>query len=488
MKLNDATLPSFADQMSVPSYNRNNLKAAIVHIGVGGFHRSHQAVYLDRLFNQLPNDDHWSICGVGLRASDEVMHRALTAQDYLYSVCELDNRLAPKMTLVGAISDFLYAPRNSLQVLDKLADESTKIVSLTITEGGYNVDDASGVFNLAHPDILHDLLNPHSPITVFGYLTQALRMRRKAGIAPFTVMSCDNLASNGDVTRKALGAFAKNLDAELAKWIDQKVSFPNSMVDRITPMTPKSHRQWLQDEYGLEDQWPVVCEPFIQWVLEDDFCNGRPPLENVGVQFSKNVIAFELLKIRLLNASHSALAYIGFMQGFEYCHEVIEQPIFASFIRDFMDHDVSPFLIEAAKQESIDLEGYKDSLIHRFANAKMADQLSRLCLDGSSKIPKFILPTIVLLISEGKPLNRVALIIASWAFYLRQTPLEDIQDPLARSLKEAVAGRESIASRFLGLSHVFSHEFLDSVAFVSAFEQSLTLLEKEGVAKAVSSL
>ncbi len=486
MKLNNATLPNIAVNIARPKYNRSHLQQAIVHIGVGGFHRSHQAVYLDRLLNAGIDD--WAICGVGLQVSDEKMYQALTSQDCLYSVCELDNRAVPKVTVVGAICDFLYAPSNPQAVLNKLADASTKIVSLTITEGGYNVDDNSGQFNLTHPDIQHDLTNPLTPITVFGYLTQALWMRREAGIAPFTVMSCDNLPGNGDVTRLALSAFAMSRDEALAKWITEQVSFPNSMVDRITPMTPKAHSQWLKDEYGLEDEWPVVCEPFLQWVLEDDFCNGRPDLQSAGVQFSDNVISFELLKIRLLNASHSALAYLGYMQGFEYCHEVMDQQYLKQFIQDFMDQDVSPFLIDTAKQEGIDLQAYKDNLIHRFANTQMADQLSRLCLDGSSKMPKFILPTIELLIKHQKPLDRVALIIASWAFFLRQTDLADIQDPQASALKQAVARRDSLALTFLSMPQIFGEELVKSNAFITAFEQSLATLESLGVEKAVRAL
>src|SRR5690606_16679505 len=262
----------------------------------------------------------------------------------------------------------------------------------------------------------HDLAMPRQPISVFGLLCAALAKRRGAGTAPFTVMSCDNLPHSGDVTRRALLSFANLVDAELAGWIDQHVSFPNAMVDRITPMTSPAHREALRDRHGIEDAWPVVCEPFVQWVLEDRFVNGRPAWEKVGVQFTDDVTPYEEMKIKLLNGSHLALTYLGFLCGYRYVHETMEDPLIRRYVQQYMDQDVTSQL---APVPGIDLDDYKRTLIARFSNRAIADQLERVCSDGSSKFSKFSVPTINRLIADDAELDRAALVIAAWALYLR---------------------------------------------------------------------
>ena len=297
MKLNNSTLAQLSPAVSVPAYDRGSLRHGIVHIGVGGFHRSHEAVYTHQLLQAGGSED-WSICGVGLREGDRTMGQVLAGQDHLYTLIELGADGTNAVSVIGAISDFLFAPDDQNAVIEKLASPQVRIVSLTITEGGYNVDDSTGRFNDTHPDVVHDLENPQQPRTVFGFLTEALRCRRERGLPPFTVLSCDNLPDNGHVARAALLAFAELKDSDLANWIAEEVSFPSSMVDRITPGTNDKHRQWLKANYDIEDGWPVICEPFSQWVLEDDFCNGRPEWEKVGVQFTDNVAPYERMKIR----------------------------------------------------------------------------------------------------------------------------------------------------------------------------------------------
>lgn len=488
MMLNSSTVLQLSEQVSCPNYLEDRLRHGIVHIGVGGFHRAHQAVYTDRLLQQNSSEG-WAICGIGLRDADRAMQRVLSDQDFLYTLIELGHDGTNKLSVIGAINDFLFAPDNPEAVIEKLADPEVRIVSLTITEGGYNVDDNTGLFNHEQPDILHDLRNPQSPRTVFGFLTEALARRLERGIAPFTVMSCDNLPHNGDVTRKALLAFTTLRDPELSVWVDQHVTFPNSMVDRITPVTNESHKQWLKLAYDIEDKWPVVCEPFMQWVLEDNFCNGRPEWESAGVQFTQDVTPYEQMKIRLLNASHSAMAYLGYLSGYRYSHEVMADPRFAAFIRNFMDQDVTPVLGEII---GIDIEAYKQTLIERFSNRQMGDQLARLCLDGSSKIPKFLIPTIHELLQQGRSLDRVALIIASWARYLggrdETGNSYEIQDPKAERLQSAVRDREQLSQRFLNLRDIFGDELVDSTEFVLAFESALDQLESCGVFAVLDSM
>lgn len=480
MILNNFTVSKLGEEVSQPNYLEAHLKHGIVHIGVGGFHRSHQAVYTDRLLRQHGSEE-WAICGVGLRDADRAMHQVLTEQDFLYTVIELGHDGRNTVSVVGAINDFLFAVDNPEPVLEKLAAPEVRIVSLTITEGGYNVDDNTGVFNKQHPDIQYDLQNPLRPRTVFGYLTEALARRLTRGIAPFTVMSCDNLPHNGDVTRKALLSFAELRDPELSALIGEQVSFPNSMVDRITPTTNEDHKRWLKQTYGIEDKWPVVCEPFIQWVLEDDFCNGRPEWEKVGVQFTRDVTPYELMKIRLLNASHTAMAYLGCLAGYRYAHEVMSDSRFVAFIRNFMDLDVTPGLSEIS---GIDIDAYKQTLIERFSNRQIGDQLQRLCSDGSSKIPKFLSPTILQLLRDGRSVERVALIVASWAQYLRGQDEAgngyEIQDPMAERLQRAVGDRDQLTQRFLNLTDIFGSELANSVEFVRAFETALDQLESRG--------
>jgi mannitol 2-dehydrogenase len=488
MKLNNATLGQLSPEVSVPGYARDNLRHGIVHIGVGGFHRSHEAVYTDRLLQAGDSDD-WAICGVGLREADRAMQQVLSEQDCLYTLIELGADGTNVISTVGSITEFLFAPDDQEAVIEKLASLDVRIVSLTITEGGYNVDDNTGRFNADHPDIRHDLKVPHCPRTVFGYLTEALMRRWQRSLAPFTVMSCDNLPENGQVARAALLAFARLRDAELADWIESQVSFPGSMVDRITPRTTEAQQQWLKHNYNLDDGWPVVCEPFTQWILEDNFCNGRPEWERVGVQFTKNVAPYERMKIRLLNASHSAMAYLGYLAGYRYTHEVMGDDRFVGFIRSFMNQDVTPVLGEIS---GIDVEAYKQTLIKRFSNPQMGDQLSRLCMDGSSKIPKFLMPTVQTLLTEGRSLSRVAMIIASWALYLRGKDeagqQHNIADPLAVRLQQAVSDRALLTPAFLGMADIFGTKLASSEVFRQAFETALGKLETDGVFAVLESL
>ena len=488
MKLNRQQLPLLGGAVALPSYSAQMIRTGIAHFGVGGFHRAHQAVYTDALMNQGLALD-WGICGVGVRGEDRAMRDALASQDYLYTLVELGDEPNLPVRVIGAINDMLLAEESPQALIDKLADPAIRIVSLTITEGGYCIDDSTGEFLAELPDIAHDLRHPEAPRSVFGFLCAALARRRAAGIPAFTLMSCDNLPHNGDVTRKALLAFAHLADHELASWIERHVSFPNAMVDRITPMTSAAHCQQLAERHGVEDAWPVVCEPFVQWVLEDKFVSGRPAWEEVGVQFTDDVTPYEEMKIKLLNGSHLALTYLGFLKGYRFVHETMNDPLIRQYVRTFMDLDVTPQL---APVPGIDLTDYKSTLIERFSNQAIADQLERVCSDGSSKFPKFIVPTLHRLIADGKPLDRVALVVAAWALYLKGVDETGasyrIPDPRAAHCQALVADDAQLTARVLGEEAIFGSAPGRSAEFVAAFERCLASLREHGVSQTLHTL
>ncbi|WP_417778656.1 mannitol dehydrogenase family protein [Stutzerimonas xanthomarina] len=485
MKLKQQNLPQLPAHISRPAYAIDEVTAGIAHIGVGGFHRAHQAAYTDALMNTGEGLD-WGICGVGTRADEVAMRDALASQDYLYTLIELDDRPDTEVRVLASIRDMMLVGEDGSEtVVTRLADPAIRIVSLTITEGGYCMDDSTGRFNAALPQIQHDLENPSAPISVFGLICAALAKRRGEGTGPFTVMSCDNLPHNGEVTRKATLAFASLTNPELADWIESNVSFPNAMVDRITPMTSAAHRKALTQEHGVDDAWPVVCEPFVQWVLEDKFVAGRPAWEKVGVQFTDDVSPYEEMKIKLLNGSHLALTYLGFLRGYRFVHETMADPLFVEYIRQYMDKDVTPQL---AAVPGIDLTLYKQTLIDRFSNYAIADQLERVCSDGSSKFPKFTVPTINRLIADNADnaeLDRAALVVAAWAMYLKGIDENgtrySIPDPRAEFCQSLVEEDEGLAERLLGREEIFGTHIPRSSAFRDAFERNLLRLRTLGV-------
>ncbi|MDA8296764.1 MAG: mannitol dehydrogenase family protein [Actinomycetota bacterium] len=411
--LNAANLDRLDPRVARPGYDRAGVSIGIVHLGVGGFHRAHQAAYLDALMG-LGRGGAWGIGGVGLLPGDKAMHAALVAQDGLYTVMTRapDGTVAARV--IGSLLEHRFAPADPGGVLDRLAAPATRIVTLTITEGGYGIDPASGRFLVEDPAIAHDTVPGAVPTTVFGYLLAALRRRRDAGIAPFAVVSCDNIESNGTVARTSLSAFARLADPGLAEMIERDVAFPCSMVDRITPVTTPADRAELQERFGIADRWPVVCEPFSQWVLEDDFPAGRPELEAVGVQMVADVAPYEQMKLRLLNAGHQAIAYVGVLAGYRYAHEAVADPLIAAFLADYLREEAQPSL---APVPGIDLDAYRASLLERFSNAALGDTLARLCAQSSDRIPRFVVPVIALNLAAGRSVRLGAAILASWARY-----------------------------------------------------------------------
>lgn len=411
--LSNATLGSLGADVAVPTYDRSALRRPIVHVGVGGFHRAHLAVYLDDLAQRRITTD-WGEHGLGLLSADRRMAEALAPQDCLYTVLE---RGATRDTarVVGALGTYTFAPDDPERVLRLLSEPATRIVSLTITEGGYLVDDETGQFDAANPSVRDDL-DASPPRTVFGYLCAALERRRQANVTPFTVMSCDNLQGNGNVARTAITSFARLRDDGLANWIEQHVAFPNGMVDRITPQTTDADRAVLIESFGVADAWPVVTEPFRQWVLEDTFSNARPPLEEVGVQVVTDVHPYETMKLRLLNGTHQAMAYLGYLAGYRYVHEAMADPHLQRLIARLLDEEVTPLLPPVP---GIDLDAYKRTLIERFSNPKIRDTLARLAFGGSDRMPKFLLPSLAEALAAGRPHRLLLLATAGWLRYLR---------------------------------------------------------------------
>lgn len=435
VELSQSQLPTVVGTPT-PHYDRTRLRTGVVHFGVGGFHRAHQAMYLDRLLATGDEDAlAWGICGVGVRPADAAMRDALVPQDGLYSLTLKHPDGNVETSVIGSLGDYLFAPDDPDRVIERLASPDTEIVSLTVTEGGYNFSPSTGEFDTENPEIVADLGENAIPRTVFGLVTEALRRRRARGIPSFTVMSCDNIQGNGEVAKSTFLAFGRLKDPELAGWMAEHTRFPNSMVDRITPATPRDLRAEVVSRTGIDDRWPVVAEPFTQWVLEDDFSMGRPRLEDVGVQVVDDVTPYELMKLRLLNASHQALCYFGYLLGYRYVHDATSDPLIATLLRRYMSEEGRPTLRPVP---GVDLDDYTETLITRFSNPAIADTIARLCQDSSDRIPKWLVPVIRERLAAGGDVTLSAAVVASWTRYAEGTDEHgqaiDVVDPLADRL------------------------------------------------------
>lgn len=463
----------------VPGYDRRDVTTGIVHFGVGGFHRAHQAMYLDRLMNRGLALD-WGICGVGVLAGDARMKQIMDAQDCLYTLVIKDANGTWEPRVIGSIVEYLFAPDDPDAVIEKMADPAIRIVSMTVTEGGYNFHPVTGEFDGDNPAMQADLRPGALPRTAFGLITAALSRRRARGIPPFTVMSCDNIQGNGHMAHQMFSSYARLLDPELADWMETNVRFPNSMVDRITPMTTDEDRAEISRRFGVADRWPVVCEPFTQWVLEDAFTDGRPAYERVGVQLVHDVEPYELMKLRLLNASHQALCYFGYLAGYRLVHEVAQDPLFDEFLLAYMDREATPTL---APVPGIDLADYKHQLIERFSNAGVRDTVARLCSESSDRIPKWLLPVVRENLSAGGEIALSAAVVASWARYCEGVDEQGqpiaIVDRLAPRLREIAAHQAADPLAFIANRELFG-DLVESSRFVDAYRFALDSLHESG--------
>jgi mannitol 2-dehydrogenase len=416
------------------------------------------------------------------------MKEAMQSQDCLYTLVLKDPGGGWEPRVAGSIVQYLYAPDDPDAVVEKMADPSTRIASLTVTEGGYNFHPVTGEFDAENPAVQADLAPGAVPATTFGLITEALVRRRSRGIEPFTVMSCDNIQGNGHMAQEVFTAFARLRDPELGEWVAGNVRFPNSMVDRITPVTTDADRTQISKRFGVDDAWPVVCEPFTQWVLEDNFSSGRPPLEDVGVQVVPDVVPYELMKLRLLNASHQALCYFGYLAGYRLVHEVAQDPLFANFLLDYMNREATPTL---APVPGIDLDAYKLQLIERFSNAAVRDTVARLCGESSDRIPKWLLPVIRENLAADRDVSLSASVVASWARYVegvdeRGEPIK-VVDRLADTLQRIATQQHEDPLAFVKNRELFG-DLASEAAFTEPYLNALDSLHNRGARATLEAL
>jgi mannitol 2-dehydrogenase len=452
LPLNAKALAALPTNVSGPAYDRASLSPGFLHIGVGNFHRAHMAVYLDRLF-ALGQDHDWAIVGAGVRATDTAMRDRLAAQDWLTTVVELDpSGLTARVT--GSMIDFV--PVDPASLITAMSDPAIRIVSLTVTEGGYFIDALTDGFDTKHTEIVHDAALPDAPRTAFGMILAALRARRAAGTQPFTVMSCDNLPENGHVAQRTITGLARLSDPAFADWVAANVAFPNSMVDCITPATSDRERKMVADRFGLTDAAPVACEPFRQWVLEDNFPQGRPALEKVGAEFVTDVAKYELMKLRILNGGHAAIAYPGALLGHHFVHDAMADPRIVAWLDALTQREIVPTLTPIP---GVSYDTYREKIAERFSNPEVGDTIPRLCLDGSNRQPKFILPALRQALAENRPHSGLALEVALWCRYCAGTTeageaIPPNDDHAAELKTRALAAKDDPAA-FLSYTRVF---------------------------------
>lgn len=453
------------------NYNRENVSAGILHFGVGNFHRAHLEYYTNKLLSNS-SQSNWGICGAMIMPQDEMLYKALKGQDMTYSltICGRDGQ--NQIEWMGGLVELLFQGDDSEAILNKVADKDIRIITMTITEGGYNLDTEQ---------VKHDLQNPQAPKSVFGIIAEGLRRRMAASAGPVTILTCDNLQHNGNVCKRVVTDFITQQDPALAAWLATNVSFPNCMVDRITPATTPADRERINATLPCPDAAPVYCEDYIQWVVEDNFVAGRPAWEEVGVEFTKDVDPYEKMKLRLLNASHSLLSYPSLLSGFRKVDAAMKDERIIKFVRDFMELDVTPH-VPAPKDTDLDV--YKQTLIERFANSSVSDQVSRLCGDGASKFPVYVMPIIADLVKYDEALDRVAFLVAAYRQYLKVKKDDngasyDIFEP-AMTPADWLLVESDNALDFLSASAFATVDLMASPDFVQVYEQAVQDIATQG--------
>lgn len=470
------------------NYNREQVKPGILHIGVGNFHRAHEEYYTNLLLEDA-SQQQWGICGAMLLPGDERLYKALKKQENIYTltVCGRDGK--DEAYRIGSLVELIWGVEDPEAVMNKMADKDIRIITLTITEGGYNIEKATGEFILSDEGIRHDLHNPQHPQTVFGFVAEGLRRRKANGNGPITLLSCDNLQHNGNTARKAFCSFFQAQDADLAAWVTDHVTFPNSMVDRITPATRPDDIARLNQKNGTEDEAPVYCEDFIQWVIEDNFIAGRPAWEKVGAEFTDDVTAYENMKLSLLNASHTLLSYPSFLSGYRKVDDAMHDERIARFVRTFMEVDITPYVPAPG---NTDLELYRQTLIERFGNRSVSDQIARLCFDGISKFPVYVMPNLIKMIRDNADLTRVAYLIAAYRHYLKyrkddQGVSFEVAEPWMTPEDEKLIGSENPLD-FLSLSAFRSTDLSAADTFVEMYRKMVEAVNENGAMAVLESI
>ena len=480
-RLSTATLGRLPADVKRPAYDRSLVTTGIVHLGIGAFHRGHQAVYTDDVLEA--GDLGWGIVGASLRSPDT--RDALEPQDGLYAL-DMRDGSGDRIRVIGAISGVLVATEAPSVLLDALCEPGVRIGSLTVTEKGYCHSPATGELDEAHPDIVHDLAHPDQPRSAPGFIVEAIARRRSLGLPAFTVLSCDNLPANGRTVKRVLTRLATLRDPGLGRFVADHVACPSSMVDRIVPSTTDADRDRIASHLGVEDRWPVMAEPFTQWVIEDDFPAGRPNW--VGPTYVADVEPFELMKLRLLNGSHSTLAYLGYLAGHETVADAMGDPNLVKLVAALMDEEVTPTLHPL---QGFDLTAYKAQLLERFRNPALRHRTWQIAMDGSQKLPQRLLATIRDRLSSGGSVDRLALGVAAWMRYVAGTdeagrPI-DVRDPLAAALRaraDAASGdAEQLATNLLGLTTIFGADLPGLPDFTVPLRRAIGLLATNGAAR-----
>lgn len=481
--LSDANLGRLSERARVPGYDRGELTAGIVHIGLGNFHRAHQAWYLHRLMDQGLSHD-WAIVGAGVRPPDAAQRSRLVGQDCLTSLIELDPE-GKSAEIIGSMIDYVPVEEGNATLIARMAEPDIRIVSLTVTEGGYYLDPASGGFEASHADIVHDAQHPTEPRTAFGAMIAALRLRRERGHGPFTGQSCDNLPGNGDILRRTITSLARLSDPSLADWIDQNCSFPNSMVDCIVPATGEKEIA-LARSFGIDDASPVTHENFRQWVTQDDFCAGRPQWEKVGVTFSSAVEEYEALKLRILNGGHQIISMPGELLGLGTIADVMANSLIRQLFRKVIADEVAPHIKPVP---GLTPSQYFDLIESRFSNGEIADTTRRVAFDGSSRQPGFLIPSLRDCLEKGIPVDGLALSTAMWCKYCegRREDGRTIEpnDPHWSTLNPVALAAESNPVRWLQQRQYYG-DLSDNELFVDTFARWHRLLSDDGVESAIS--
>jgi fructuronate reductase len=478
-RLDPTTLQHLPRTVLRPTFDRSRLEPGIVHLGIGAFARAHLLPITDAAL-AATGDPRWGVVGVSLRQADT--RDALQPQDGLYTLA-LRDAVGTTLQVVGSLLQVLVAPEDPQTVLRRLAAPATRIVSLTITEKGYCHDPASGLLRLDHPDIVQDL-SAGAPRSAPGYLVRALQARRAIGLGGLTVLSCDNLPANGHTLRGVLLALAEQVEPGLAAWVDAHCSFPNTMVDRIVPRTTDADRAAVANGLGFDDAWPVVAEPFMDWAIEDRFVAGRPDWSAGGARFVDAAEPYERLKLRLVNGSHSALAYLGSLAGLQTVHDAATQPALRGYIEALMEDEVMPTL---PAMNGVDLPAYGRRLLLRFANPALQHRLLQIAMDGSQKLPQRWLATVQDRLAAGQPFERLALAVAGWLLFVRGLDAQGralpLEDPLADTLRQ----RADTVGSFLGLEAVFGTLAHDQM-FAAAVQRQLRQLQTLGAVGAAAAL
>ena len=470
--------------VQLPQYDRQQLRSRIVHFGFGAFHRAHQALLTNRVLNQHGGD--WGICEISLFSGDQLMSQ-LRQQDHLFTVME-KSAAGNQPIIIGAVKECLNAKLDSLAaIIEKFCEPQVAIVSLTITEKGYCIDPATGHLDLTQPRIVHDLQSPDEPHSAPGILVEALHRRRERGLPAFTVLSCDNIPDNGHVVKNAVLDMAAKRDPQLASWIAEHVSFPGTMVDRIVPAATDASLAEITRELGVEDPCAISCEPFIQWVIEDNFVAGRPDWGSVGAQLVDDVLPWEEMKLRMLNGSHSFLAYLGYLAGYAHISDCMQDASYRRAARHLMMAEQAPTL----RISGVDLGAYADSLIARFSNPALQHRTWQIAMDGSQKLPQRLLDGIRIHLKQGSRWPLLALGVAAWMRYVSGVDdmgnAIDIRDPLAEKIRAIVetSHDENRVAALLTLQEIFGSDLPANPQFVQAVEQAWQSLVREGARQAV---